>query len=278
MINNENYTVYKHTSPNNKVYIGITSVKPERRWGSNGIGYKTQMFYRAIQKYGWDNFKHEILYSGLSKEDAEQKEIELISLYQSNNSIYGYNIDNGGNSKGKVSELTREKISKANKGKSLSEETKRKLSEAAKGENNHWYGKHHSTEIKLKISNSHKDVTSKLKDVSKPDIVKQKMSKSARNRFIISENHPMYKKYHSEKSKQKMSESHKGLKQSDEHKKHNAASHKKPIFQYSKNGVFIKKHSCSKEAGETLSIASTSITACCKGRLKSAGGYIWRYA
>ena len=56
-----NYCVYKHTSPSNKVYIGITSQEPERRW-QNGYGYATQqLFWRAIQKYGWDNFKHEII-------------------------------------------------------------------------------------------------------------------------------------------------------------------------------------------------------------------------
>ena len=39
-----------------------------------------------------------------TKEEAEQKEIELISQYQSNNRNFGYNIENGGNSTGKISE------------------------------------------------------------------------------------------------------------------------------------------------------------------------------
>lgn len=33
------YTVYKHTSPSGKVYIGITKKKPEYRW-NHGRGYK----------------------------------------------------------------------------------------------------------------------------------------------------------------------------------------------------------------------------------------------
>ena len=54
-----NFCVYKHTCPNGKVYIGITSKKPEYRWGKNGIGYKKQPhFCRAIPKYGWGNIKH----------------------------------------------------------------------------------------------------------------------------------------------------------------------------------------------------------------------------
>ena len=69
-----NYTVYMHVSPSGKRYIGITGQSVERRWG-NGTGYKNCIsFNRAIAKYGWDNIKHIILYSGLSKEDAERKE------------------------------------------------------------------------------------------------------------------------------------------------------------------------------------------------------------
>ena len=92
-----NYTVYMHICPNNKKYIGITKLKPKDRW-KNGKSYKTQqLFFRAIQKYGWDNIKHEILFSNLTKEEAEQKEIELIALYKSNQREYRYNVENGGN-------------------------------------------------------------------------------------------------------------------------------------------------------------------------------------
>ena len=46
------YTVYMHKNKiNGKIYIGITSRKPEARWGTNGINYKTSPhFYAAIQK------------------------------------------------------------------------------------------------------------------------------------------------------------------------------------------------------------------------------------
>ena len=66
-----NYSVYKHTCPSGKVYIGITMQKPEIRW-NKGLGYKKQdYFYKAILKYGWDNIKHEVLYKDLSKAEAE---------------------------------------------------------------------------------------------------------------------------------------------------------------------------------------------------------------
>jgi predicted GIY-YIG superfamily endonuclease len=69
------YTVYQHKNKiNGKVYIGITSQKLEQRWGSQGCNYKSSPhFYSAIQKYGWDNFEHNILFD-LTKEQACLKE------------------------------------------------------------------------------------------------------------------------------------------------------------------------------------------------------------
>lgn len=90
------YTVYKHTAPNGKVYIGITKQKPEKRW-NNGNGYKqNKHLYSAIQKYTWENFKHEIVENGLTKEQACDLEIELIAEYHATDRRYGYNISIGG--------------------------------------------------------------------------------------------------------------------------------------------------------------------------------------
>ena len=59
MDNQKCWTVYKHTSPSNKVYIGITAKEPKDRWMS-GYGYrKNDHFNKAILKYGWrSNFIH----------------------------------------------------------------------------------------------------------------------------------------------------------------------------------------------------------------------------
>lgn len=120
-----NNKVYIHITPIGKVYVGITSTTIERRWRNNGNGYKNQYFYRAIKKYGWDNIEHKILYTNLSKEEAEQKEIELIKKYKSNDKRFGYNIDDGGYL---FSKEHLEHLSKSHKGYKHTEEAKKKMS------------------------------------------------------------------------------------------------------------------------------------------------------
>lgn len=57
-----NGVIYMHTSPSGKHYIGQTKQKINNRFRSDGSGYKQcRVFYNAIKKYGWNNFKHEIL-------------------------------------------------------------------------------------------------------------------------------------------------------------------------------------------------------------------------
>ena len=118
-----NYCVYKHTAPNGKVYIGITGSNPVKRWGA-GHNYKSNPhFWNAIVKYGWDNIRHEILFDNLTKVQAEEKEIELIAQYKSNQFKYGYNRDNGGCSNGVHSAKTKEKIRNSLIGHTVTKET-----------------------------------------------------------------------------------------------------------------------------------------------------------
>lgn len=116
----KSWIVYKHTSPSNKVYIGITSKAPNDRWAS-GFGYEHQVyFFRAIVKYGWINFKHEVLFEGLTKKEAEDKEVELIAYYNSTDLNCGYNIDLGGDNH-RLSVEARQNISKAKYGRKWTE-------------------------------------------------------------------------------------------------------------------------------------------------------------
>lgn len=192
------YCVYMHTSPSNKIYIGITKMNPKKRW-SNGYGYKKQqLFWRAICKYGWENFKHEIIYSNLTKHEAEEKEIALIAYYKSNQRNYGYNVENGGNATGKIAETTKKKLS---------------------------------------------------------EITAQRMS--------------------DQNARDKIANSLRGNKLSEEHRKHISKSQKIPVFCIELNKVFDS----ARDAGQELQVDKSGINNCCRGKSKQqmCKGFHWLY-
>ena len=152
-----NYTVYRHVAPNGKIYVGITGRSVERRW-QNGRNYKSSPhFNHAINMYGWENIKHEILFTGLTKGQAEQKEIELIAEFKSDNPLFGYNIESGGNAIGKLNEETKKKISIANKGRKIknrrphTDEEKKRISEKLKGRTSPMKNKHWTDEQRARV-------------------------------------------------------------------------------------------------------------------------------
>ena len=153
------YIIYRHTSPNGKVYIGQTNQKLEDRF-KNGEGYKSsKKFYNSILKYGWDNFTHEILFSSLNKISADCIETDLIYYYKSIG--ISLNIANGGEGRTRDSD---------------SEETKRKMSIAQlKRFHEHGHpsiGKKWSQESKDKLS---KSKTGTIHDLSTKQKIKDSM-------------------------------------------------------------------------------------------------------
>ena len=244
------YTVYRHTLPreisgkdNDMYYIGITGQNPPKKRWQNGNPYRgNSYFYNAIRKYGFDSFRHEILFSDLTKEEAEQKEIELIAQYQSNNRIFGYNIANGGNCSGTMAQESKDKISKANMGNQYSlghkhtEESRRKISEALKG-NTHTKGLKMSEHVKRILSESHKTEEFRRK-LSEANIGKK----------------------HSEETKRKLSESHKGF------------GAKKVVC--IETGII---YDSIKDASEQLNLKGYHIGSCCTGDRQTCGGFHWCY-
>lgn len=111
------WIVYKHVSPSNKVYVGITSQSNIKRRWFRGSGYnRCPIFMKAILKYGWDNIKHQVLFTNLTEARAKNLEKDLIRHYK--NLGISYNITDGGD---------------GTLGKPCPEELRRRLSEERRG-------------------------------------------------------------------------------------------------------------------------------------------------
>lgn len=101
-IQSNTWCVYRHISPSNKVYIGITHYEdPTLRWGPSGCYYrKGTFFYNAIRKYGWNNMKHEILFHHCTEELAKKLEIAFIKYYKDLNLSYNMTVGGDGHNFG----------------------------------------------------------------------------------------------------------------------------------------------------------------------------------
>lgn len=271
------YTVYKHTAPNGKVYVGITGRKPEQRW-ANGNGYRNNPhLYSAIQKYTWKNFKHEIVKDGLTKEQACDLEIELIAKYDATNPDKGYNFSTGGEC--------------GTAGVHPSTETRRKISESLKGANNPNYGKHLSNETRRKMSEAKKNISVetriKLSEARKkqtPTMLGKHHSNETRRKISESHkgaNNPNYGKHPSAESRRKMSESKKGVNHPN-YGKHLSAETRRKIGESQAKAVICVEtgtlYNSGREVAESIAVVKSAIAMCCRGEHKTAGGYHWKYA
>jgi len=64
-----NYFVYEHITPDGMYYIGVTT-DIKKRWKTKGYDYRTTSLQPYIDKYGWDNIQHQILFENQTKENA----------------------------------------------------------------------------------------------------------------------------------------------------------------------------------------------------------------
>lgn len=303
MIYTDRYKIYAHINKvNGKIYIGQTGQENVKdRWDS-GHGYKKCIaFNRAIEKYGWQNFKHIVIFDDLSLEVANIIEEQLIAKYKSNNSKYGYNIKSGGRN-AKVSDETREKIRQCHLGTHSSEEARKKLSEHWKEYGHPWTGKHHSEETKEKISKANtgkhrsEDVKKYLSEINcgennyfygkhHTEITKKKISERAKTR--TGEKNSFYGKKHSEEARKKMSEKKKllvgekapryGAKLSQSTIDKITKVHKKPVLQYDLQMNFIKRFESATDAANEFGCSIYAISKCCTGKNKTSQGYIFKY-
>ena len=241
--------IYTHTSPSGKVYVGQT-VNIKRRWGYNGEHYKNKKkdgsyiqasFARAIDKYGWDNFKHEIILEGISKSEADYAEKYLIRWYK----LHGisYNITEGGEGTlGAVQVFTPER--------------RAAISEFMR-HHHPMKGKHHTPETMAKIiaANRNRVYTQEQRAA---------MAERARRIHIG--------RKASEKAKKKMS---------DYRKSHPetwvGGWNKQEVHQYDLKGNYIASYPSAMDAATVIGKnINGDISKCIRGEVTSAGGYLWR--
>lgn len=128
-------TVYKITFSNNKVYIGITNRSLKDRMVEHKSRLKTgrkNKLYSAMKKY--EDFQVDILEKCETYDMAKTLEIKYIKHFNSNGAG-GYNMTDGGDGAlgYRPSDQTRDRMSKAQKGKKRSPEHIKTISEAKKG-------------------------------------------------------------------------------------------------------------------------------------------------
>ena len=66
---NNNYSVYQHVTPDGMYYFG-QSQNVEKRWEGNGKRYKGTALEPYIEKYGWENIQHIVLFRDQTRENA----------------------------------------------------------------------------------------------------------------------------------------------------------------------------------------------------------------
>jgi group I intron endonuclease len=223
------------------------------RWGSNGCAYtKSQYFAKAIAKYGWKNIRHEILFTGLSKEEAEEKEIELIALHDLTNHANGYNISAGGG--GTV-------------GVKASEETRRKLSDSHKN------GKRPRA-IPVVCIDTGVVYSSMGEAAEKTGCTKSGIIDCLAGRKNTT--HGMRFDYALEQHRKPKIAKMTRREASVRNGKLASAASSVPVLQYSKDGEFIAEYPSIKVATQAVGGSSNHISACTKGTRKTAFGYIWK--
>lgn len=273
---NKTYIVYCHTTPSGKRYFGITFQKPQDRW-DGGNGYSHQVFYNAIQKYGWDNIRHEILYSGLGEEEAKQIEIQLIAEYRTTDPDYGYNVSSGG------------------AGHTFNDIGKKRVSEGLmKYFDEHPEARTHLSDFRKRYYKEHPEAIELLRQQHTghkvSDKARAKMSASHKGRTF------------SEETKAKISSAKKGWVPSETTRKNmsnaakerqkrrenpevqntilrdNAAKKRKPIIATNKVTGEKMRFDSILEAAQILDIKHPHISRCLKGGRPSTGGYTFEYA
>ena len=247
--------IYKFTNPlNHKVYIGQT-VNLHRRFTKHR--YDTPKchtkFGKAIKKYGIDYFKFEILFRIPS--DNKEKlsvilnilETSMISKYNSYEN--GYNSTLGGSSGSRINSTP-------------SLEVREKIRNSLKIH----YSNHDNLRIRRKeqlnlIRPKHKIISVEQREKISKALIGRKLSKDTKYKISVS-------------NKGKNGNS---LEFLQEIRNKASRVNSKPVIQYSVDNCFIREFKSSTEAANILNLNPRLIGKCCRGVIKTSGGFIWKF-
>ena len=240
--------VYKTTNNiNGKIYIGQhTTNNLDDGYLGSGV-----VLQKAFKKYGEENFSREIITYVDTKEDLDRTEEIFIKHYIH---IVGkdemYNIAEKAGGGGCHSEETKLKMSEARKGHHHSEETRKKMSATRKG-----HPVSEETRQKLSVA---------LKGRQFTDEVKKKISEAQKGRPAWNKGLPgtFTGRYHTEETKLKMSVAQK-----------NRPDHSKPVLCVETGEIYPSINEVSRHTNIDIS----TISNVCRGRLKTSGGFHWKY-
>lgn len=227
-------------NPYGFIYITTNMTNGKRYIGQKRFinGWKNYLgsgvvFLKAIKKYGKESFIRDIVDIAYSRKELDNKEIQWINSYNAIDNDNYYNIASGGHNSNTFAGKTDEEmyIIKSKKSKSTT------------GKLNPFFGKHHSEESKLKISNANKGV-------------------------LCGENNPMYGKHHTDYAKDKIKQTriNKGL--------------NREVYQLDKETFkIIKKWDSIAQATKELGLSRSSIKNVLseKTSANTAGGFCWEY-
>ena len=277
---NRIYFIYKYTFPNGKVYIGQT-YKGSRRFG-RAASYKDMLVRRAMDKY--PDFEKEII-EYCSKENVDERESFYISYFNSMNKEFGYNLSSGGSKNKVLAESVKKRLSEKHKGKVMSKDMKEKISKPV-------------IQIDPSTLNAIQRFYSVLEASRQTGIgyttissVCRRKSSTAGGYYWCFESdyddsylpRELKKSGHIYTDEQRKAVS-KRISGVDNpmygtHRKLGDNPHAIPVLQYNLKGLFIAKYDCAKTASLILKQEQlhSNICKCAKGKLKEAGGFIWRY-
>lgn len=242
------WSIYKITSPSNRVYIGLTSNEPLRQKNYKKLECKQQrIIYYSLKKYGWDAHNYEVIdtFSG-TWDYAYNKEMYWVRSHMSNVNKYpeqqGMNLNDGGagNLGYTMSTATKEKISKINLGRKWSEESKIRFSEQKKGFNSYWPNE--ETKRKMGLASKGRKM---------PEYVKKRLSEIATGRVSPNKGKPM-----SEAQKYK---------------------YFKAVLVYDLDGSFIKECSSVLETVKEFKVSKGTVRGVATGLIKTPEKFIFKY-